>query len=87
MSGSHSAVSFQTIPFALLFHSNATTVCNRLCVKVVAFFKQICFQFLFKGFKFPESFMLLGRLLNNLGALYLKLLVPISLFILGSFSL
>ena len=31
--------------------------------------------------------MLLGRLLNNLGALYLKLLVPISLFILGSFSL
>ena len=36
---------------------------------------------------YPESFTFLGRLLNNLGALYLKLLVPISLFILGSFSL
>ena len=66
-------------PFRLLFfftfkYSN----CNRLCVEVVALVKEVCF---------PESSTFLGRLLNNLGALHLKLHVPISLFILGSFSL
>ena len=32
------------------------------------------FSFFLKAFRFPESFTLYGRLLNNLGALYLKLL-------------
>ena len=36
---------------------------------------------------FSESLTFLGRLLNNLGELHLKLLVPISLFTLGSLSL
>ena len=66
---------------------NTITVCNRLCVEAIETIKDYVFNLFLKAFRFSESFTLLGKLLNNLSALYLKLLALISLFILGSFSL